>query len=87
MNAFLPDLGRVGTARRRLTKKGVLWLTKRIGNHALRGEWRLALAAQASRDRLLATVADPDTGIEALRAAAAEARAVLRTAADGRAHD
>ncbi len=87
MNGLLLQPARAGTARRRLTKKGVLWLTKRIGNHALRGEWRLALAAEAARDRLLATVADTDTGIEALRAAAAEARTVLRMAADGQAHD
>ena len=76
-----------GTARRRLTKKGVLWLTRRIGRHALRGEWQSAQAAAVSRDRLLATIADTDTGINAMRAAADEARAVLAAAADGRADD
>ena len=87
MNGLLASPMRAGTARRRLTKQGVLWLTKRIGRHALRGEWQSAHAVAASRDRLLATITDADAGIDALRAAAAEARAVLRTAANGQAHD
>jgi hypothetical protein len=76
-----------GKARRRLTKQGVLWLTKRIGRHALRGEWQSAQAVAASRDRLLSTVADTDTGIDAMRAAADEARAVLGAAAGGQTDD
>ncbi len=77
MSGLLLNPTRAGTARRRLTKKGVLWLTKRIGRHALRGEWHSARAVAASRDRLLATITDTDTGIDAMRAAADEARAVL----------
>lgn len=87
MNELLMNPMRAGTARRRLAKKGVLWLTKRIGRHALRGEWQSAHAVAASRDLLLATITDTDTGIEALRAAADEARAVLRAAARGQKHD
>jgi hypothetical protein len=56
----------------------VLWLTRRIGRHALRGEWQSAVEAAVSRDRLLATVVDSDPGIDALREAAAEAQSVLR---------
>lgn len=87
MNELLMNPMRAGTARRRLTKKGVLWLTKRIGRHALRGEWHSAHAVAASRDRLLATITDTDTGIEALRAAADEARAVLDAAVGAQKHD
>lgn len=78
---------RADTARRRLTKQGVLWLTRRIGRHALRGEWQSALSAAVSRDRLLSTVVDADPGIEAMRAAAAEARAVLAAAIGGHSRD
>ena len=87
MNGLLMNPTRAGTARRRLTKKGVLWLTKRIGRHALRGEWQSAHAVAASRDRLLATIADTDTGIDAMRAAADEARALLGAVAGGQKHD
>ena len=87
MNGLLPDRRRAGSARRRLTKNGVLWLTKRIGRHALRGEWHAARAVAASRDRLLATVAESDTGVEAMRAAAAEAHAVLNLEVGGETDD
>lgn len=87
MNRFATDPMRAHTARRRLTKQGVLWLTRRIGRHALRGEWQSALSAAVSRDRLLATVVDVDPGIEAMRAAAAEARAVVAAAMGGHSRD
>jgi hypothetical protein len=87
MNGLLMNPKRAGTARRGLTKKGVLWLTKRIGRHALRGEWQSAHAVAASRDRLLATITDADTGIDAMRAAADEARAVLALTTSGQADD
>jgi hypothetical protein len=87
MNGLLMNPACAGTARRRLTKKGVLWLTKRIGRHALRGEWQSAHAVAASRDRLLATIADTDTGIDAMRAAADEARAVLAVTMGGTTDD
>jgi hypothetical protein len=78
---------RADTARRRLTKLGVLWLTRRIGRHALHGEWQSAQSAAVSRDRLLSTVVDADPGIDAMRAAATEARAVLAAAMGGRSND
>jgi hypothetical protein len=87
MSGLLSNPMRAGTARRRLTKKGVLWLTRRIGRHALRGEWQSAHAVAASRDRLLATITDTDTGIDAMRAAADEARGVLAVTMSGQADD
>ncbi len=87
MKGIVANPARTGTARRRLTKQGVLWLTKRIGRLALRGEWQSARAVAASRDRLLSMTADSDTGIDAMRAAAAEARALLGAAADGKTGD
>jgi hypothetical protein len=87
MNRLIPVPRRADTARRRLTKQGVLWLTRRIGRHALRGEWQSALSAAMSRDRLLSTVADADPGIDAMRVAAAEARAVLAAVMGGRSDD
>jgi hypothetical protein len=66
-----------GNARRRLAKRGVLWLTRRIGKLALIGDWQSASDAAASRDRLLLSVHGVDAGIDAMRAAADEARSVL----------
>lgn len=77
MSSGSSDYAVAGSARRRLAKKGVLWLTRRIGKLALQGEWQSALDAAASRDRLLSSVPGPDLGIDAMRAAAVEARAVL----------
>ncbi len=78
MKSLTDSTERARGARRRLTKQGVLWLTRRISKHALRGEWQSAQASAVVRDRLLTLAADADAGIEALRASSRDAWQILR---------